>query len=255
MRSNPQERNDFVRSLPKEILSDLVIALSDMPADPADPTNHSIDSGPAAKRSLLNNPAEEMDLGQAQQPRKRSRKSATDPVNSAPDEVFEVKPAVKKSARKSEPSRRVSRRVSAPPPPAAADHDNTFTPEKELEYCRDLIKRMVSGPGYWTRYVTNFKKPVDPVMDNAPNYSDVVKKPMCLNLMKTKMENGEYSSGAEFEADIRLIFQNCYEYWTPADPIWKECDAFEEFFNNQWAQRSTYASGKRVNPVKAEIID
>jgi hypothetical protein len=226
-----------------------VLVLSDIPVEPLKPSFH---SRPAAKLPLLNDPVEEMDAGQPQRPHKRSRKSAIGLVNSAPDDVFEVKPTVKKPARKSEPSHRVNRRVSAPAPATAANPDNSFTPEKELEYCRELIKRMVSGPGYWTRYVANFKKLVDPVVDNAPNYTAVVKKPMCLNLMKTKMDNGEYSSGAEFEADIRLIFQNCYEYWTPADPIWKECETFEKFFDNQWSQRSTYASNKRVNPIKSE---
>jgi hypothetical protein len=216
------------------------------PANRADPAFAPRSS---AKNALNNNP-EEIDVEQHGASNKRSRKSAIDLAGSAPDELFEIKHAVKRPARKSEPARRTNRRVSAPA--VSADNDPSFTPEKELEYCRDLIKRMISGPGYWTRYVANFKKPVDPVFDNAPNYFDVVKKPMCLNLMKTKMDKGEYTSGAEFEADIRLIFQNCYEYWTPTDPIWKECEVFEDFFNNQWAQRARYASGKRI---KSEMID
>jgi len=218
---------------------------------PANPANPPLVPRSPAKRPLFQNP-EEVEVEQPRPSNKRARKSAIDLVNSAPDEAFEVKPSVKKPIRKSEPSRRTSHRVSAPA--TTVDNDPTFTPEKEMEYCRDLIKRMVSGPGYWTRYVPNFKKPVDPEIDNAPNYFDVVKKPMCLNIMKAKMDNGEYATAAEFEADIRLIFQNCYEYWTPADPIWKECETFENFFNNQWAQRHKY-TGHGSKKVKAEVID
>lgn len=246
MRAAPDERSVFAQSLPQEILTALVIVLSDMSTNPANPA---FVPRPPVKHALFNNP-EEIEVEQSRQSNKRARKSAIDLVNSAPDELFEVKTTVKKPARKSEPGRRISRRVSAPA--STADNDPNFTPEKEMEYCRDLIKRMISGPGYWTRYVSNFKKPVDPDIDNAPNYFDVVKKPMCLNMMKTKMDKGEYASGAEFEADIRLIFQNCYEYWTPTDPIWKECEVFEDFFNNQWIQRNKYGSSKRV---KAEAID
>jgi hypothetical protein len=215
---------------------------------PSKPVNPSFDTQGAVKRPLQNAPGA-IEVVQPQQSNKRSRKSAVETVNSVSDEVFEVKPSVKKPARKSEPIRRINRRFSAL---ETAENEPTFADEKEMEYCRDLIKRMISGPGYWTRYVTNFKKPVDPVIDNAPNYFDVVKKPMCLQMMKTKMDNGEYSTSAEFEADIRLIFQNCYEYWTPSDPIWKECELFENFFNNQWAQRSKYYSGRRIKP---EIVD
>jgi hypothetical protein len=246
VRSNPNQRSSFAQSLPQEILSALVIVLSDMPANIA---NAAFAPPPPAKRALFNNP-EGMEVERLRPSNKRARKSAIDLVNSAPDELFEVKPTIKKPARKSEPVRRAGRRVSAPA--VTVDNDPTFTPEKEMEYCRDLIKRMISGPGYWTRYVPNFKKPVDPVIDNAPSYFDVVKKPMCLNMMKAKMDNGEYASGAEFEADVRLIFQNCYEYWTPADPIWKECEVFEDFFNNQWAQRNRYGSGKKI---KSEVLD
>ena len=204
-------------------------------------------------RPLFKN-AEEVEASQAQMTRKRSRKSAVDLVT-PPDDVFEVKLNLKKPARKSEHNWRGKRRASAPTP-AASDIDPNFTLENEMDYCRELIKRMNSGPGYWARYVANFKKPVDPVLDNAPNYFDVVKKPMCLSMMKSKMDNGEYLTGAEFEADIRLIFQNCYEYWTPTDQIWKECELFEDFFNTQWSQRSRYAAGKRhISSVKTEAIN
>ena len=244
MRSNPEDRSAFIRSLPKEILSALVIALSDIPAGAANPA---IDPHHSVKYPLTHD-TKESQVGQARSKNKRTRKSAIDLVSSAQDEVFEVKATVKKPARKSEPGRRTNRRVSTPA--VIVDNDPTFTRDKEMEYCRDLIKRMVSGPGYWARYVSNFKKNVDPVLDNAPNYFDVVKKPMCLNTMKTKMDKGEYSTAAQFEVDVRLIFQNCYEYWTPVDQIWKECEILEEFFNSQWSQRSKYGVGKRI---KTEI--
>lgn len=244
MRASPNERSAFAQSLPQEILSSLVIVLSSMPANPTIPTD--LVTPPPIKHALLNYP-EEIEIDQTRPSNKRARKSAIDVVNTH-DEVFEVKPTVRKPARKFEPGRRTTRRVSAPA--ASLVNDPSFTPEMEMDYCRDLIKRMISGPGYWTRYVSNFKRPVDAVIDNAPNYFDVVKKPMCLNMMKTKMDRGDYKNGAEFEADIRLIFQNCYEYWTPTDSIWKECEVFEDFFNNQWAQRSKYA-----RKVKAEALE
>ncbi|KAG0649495.1 Ankyrin bromo and BTB domain-containing [Hyphodiscus hymeniophilus] len=260
MRSNPQKRNAFVGTLPKDILSALVIVLSDMPSGFPAPANSSYEPQHAVRHHHLFHNPDEIEVAVAEPTRKRSRKSAIDLANSAPDEAVEVKLAVKKPARKSEPSRksessrRVNRRASAPAL-VTVDNDLTFTPEKEMEYCRDLIKRMNSGPGYWTRYVPNFKKPVDPIADNAPNYFDVVKKPMCLNMMKTKMDNGEYANGAEFHADIQLIFQNCYEYWTPDDQIWKECEVFENFFNIQWAQRNKYAASKRyATSIKTEVM-
>lgn len=82
---------------------------------------------------------------------------------------------------------------------------------------------MIRGPGFWARLVGPFKQPVDLVVDNVPNYFDVVKHPMDLSTIRAKMANGAYTTASEFEADVRLIFQNCYEYWTQDYPIWKNC--------------------------------
>lgn len=155
----------------------------------------------------------------------------------------EVKSAVKNLVRKPVVARRNSRRVSLSTVP--------LTPEQELDFCRGLIERMIRGPGFWTRLVGPFKHPVDPIVDNVPNYFDVVKRPMDLNTIRTKMANGAYKYAPEFEADIRLIFQNCYEYWTQDDPIWKTCQEFESYFDTQWAERHDYKGPK--NRVKAEV--
>lgn len=234
MRASPESRNDFAKSLPQEILSELVIVMSDLPAVPAygDPVPQ-VHFAPAQ-------------LGHVPEPprpsNKRSRKSDIGPFP-GPDDAFEVKP-VKKQARKSEPSRRTTNNSRA------TQEVPLLTPEKDLDYCRGMIHRMVSGPGYWTRLVSNFKHPVDPVANNMPNYFAVVKRPMCLVDIKAKMDRNEYNTAGEFEADVRQIFQNCYEYWTQDDAIFKECERFEKYFNDQWSERHKY------NPkIKTEVID
>jgi hypothetical protein len=245
VRGNPDQRNHFARSLPQDILSELVIVMSDLPATPA--------FTPRTVKHAL--PVEILD---ADHPRpianKRARKSAGDLLINAPDADFDVKPVIKKPARKSEPNRRISKgRVStAAPYHLSAEEDPDWTPEKELEYCRGLIDRMIQGPGFWTRLVGPFKFPVDPTTDNVPDYFTVVKKPMDLTTIRNKIRADVYASGAEFEADVRQIFQNCYEYWTQDDGIWETCTAFEKYFNEQWSSRHRW-TGK--NKIKAEIID
>jgi hypothetical protein len=178
---------------------------------------------------------------------KRIRKSEVGFSNAA-DDVYEVKPIVKK-ARKSEPTgRKVNRRASGPN--TGPENTVPLTPEEDLNYCRGMISRMLSGPGYWTRLVGPFRNPVDPVSDNVPNYFDVVKRPMDLRTIKGKMDRGEYTTAAEFESDIRLICQNCYEYWTENDKPFKDCLDFEDYFNKQWNARHKWAP-----TIKAEIID
>lgn len=185
----------------------------------------------------------------AEQPRPYKRARKSEAAIGAGDEDFDVKPVIKKQARRSEPNKRAYRRASnqvasGPKDPSEMD------PGLEMTYCKELIGRMLSGPGFWTRLVGPFKDPVDPVAHSCPRYFDVVKHPMCLRDIKAKMSRGEYANAAEFEADIRLIFQNCFEYWTPQDQVFRDCEAFEKYFNEKWGQRH-----KWTPTIKAENID
>ncbi|CZT13973.1 uncharacterized protein RAG0_17703 [Rhynchosporium agropyri] len=52
---------------------------------------------------------------------------------------------------------------------------------------------MVLGPGYWTRLVKAFKHPVDPIINNMPNYFKVIKKPIDLTTIKVGWEGEVYA--------------------------------------------------------------
>ncbi|KAG9236169.1 Bromodomain-containing protein [Amylocarpus encephaloides] len=245
MRASPDARNDFAKALPQEILSELVIVMSDLPA--ADAPANAPRSPNTTRFAHIppNGGSSSYQSPYAAQVPKRPRKSENGAMILNGDEAYDVKPAIKK-ARKSEPIPR------KPKPRMTNNSVAIYTdPDRDLAYCRDLISRMLSGPGFWTRLVGPFKDPVDPISHNAPNYFDVVKRPMCLKQIKFKMDQNEYSTSGEFEADVRLIFQNCYEYWTPDDPVFRDCEALEKYFNEKWGKRD-----KWVPPnVKMEIID
>lgn len=231
MRATPNIRLNFAKALPQEILSELVVIMSSFPTGPAPPAQ------PVNQR--IDNEYFDADTEYARSA-KRARRSITEPHDQIGDSI-QVR---KRAPRKPDSTRRINRRSSVPAIP--------LTPEQDLDFCRGMIERMIRGPGFWTRMVGPFKQPVDPTVDNVPNYFDVVKRPMDLSTIRTKMVNGEYAAASEFEADVRLIFQNCYEYWTQDDPIWKTCQEFEHYFDTQWAERREYKGPKqRVKPEAA----
>lgn len=53
---------------------------------------------------------------------------------------------------------------------------------------------------------------MDPERDGAPDYYDVIKKPMDFHTMEEKISDGDYNNPEEFCADMRLIFQNATTY-------------------------------------------
>ncbi|KAL5318168.1 hypothetical protein ACEPPN_013227 [Leptodophora sp. 'Broadleaf-Isolate-01'] len=247
MRASPEVRNAFAKSLPQEILSELVIVMSELPATPAF-TPQAIRNQPLmqpmAAMEIDPDPPRPRPSNPSNPSNKRSRKSDVGLSTAGPDDSYEIKPVAKKQARRSEPIHRKSKAQ------ASSTDGAPLSPEKDLEFCRGMISRMVLGPGYWTRLVKAFKHPVDPIADNVPNYLDVIKKPMDLTTIKAKMERNEYSTSAEFEEDVRQIFKNCYEYWTKDDPIFTQCENLENYFNQQWNSRHKYTPN-----VKHEVVD
>lgn len=238
MRANPPSRNEFVHGLPKDILTELVLTMGDMASnDPVSPRKH---------RASFNNPVD-VDFESLKPAAKRRKSEAVVKANPL-DEAYEIKPPAKKVARKSEPIRRPAARRST-----ATPSDIPVSPEQDLEDCRLLINRMMTAPSYWTRYVKYFREPVDPVRDNLVGYLTVVKRPMDLKTIQTKMSNNEYATAEDFLVDVRQIFQNVYEYWQREDVVFKECETFQKFFERQYENRHQKSAGS--SRVKAEVIE
>ncbi|OMJ30089.1 Transcriptional activator spt7 [Smittium culicis] len=60
---------------------------------------------------------------------------------------------------------------------------------------------------------------------DAPDYYDVISNPMDLGTMSKRLKNLYYRSKKEFEDDIKLIRNNCYQYNTaPSHPYRKQAD-------------------------------
>ncbi|OMJ18936.1 SWR1 complex bromodomain subunit bdf1 [Smittium culicis] len=104
----------------------------------------------------------------------------------------------------------------------------TQMPKDQLRYCQAMIRSLKkhgdAGP---------FLKPVDIVLLNIPDYPSVVKEPMDLSTVESKLKEGYYSSNFEFIADMDLIFYNCYLYNGKDLPISLMAMNLEKAYRNQ----------------------
>eukprot|EP00250_Pteridium_aquilinum_P010997 c19772_g2_i1 orf=449-847(+) len=64
----------------------------------------------------------------------------------------------------------------------------------------------------------NFMNPVDDSI--APDYSKVIKKPMCFLKMRDKICAGQYTSWASFVEDFECICYNAMKYNQKRSKIW-----------------------------------
>ncbi|KAI1809854.1 putative Bromodomain testis-specific protein [Poronia punctata] len=217
-----ESRAEFTKSLPQEVLSELVVAMSHLNTPPAIQVKPP--SSPSAQKNIHYLEPE----GTERVPKSAKHRGS----DTFPNRV-----------KKSTP------RPSLPPPAKKVKRSSMnlngeghFSADHKLNFCADLLNRMLSGPGFWTRLVGPFKDPVKPEEDGVPDYFDKVKKPMDLGTIKNKMDQGGYGSAEEFEADVRQIFENCYTYWGREHEMSAAAERFQKSFEEKYAEMFKWIS-------------
>ena len=97
-----------------------------------------------------------------------------------------------------------------------------------------------------------FLEPVDPIALNIPTYFDVIKQPMDLGTIKRKLEHNQYATVDDFEADMRLMIDNCLTFNYPGDPVHAMGVEFERVFNAQMAYRPDAAEEHGLSTADQE---
>eukprot|EP01111_Echinosteliopsis_oligospora_P017316 TRINITY_DN7457_c0_g2_i4.p1 TRINITY_DN7457_c0_g2~~TRINITY_DN7457_c0_g2_i4.p1 ORF type:complete len:659 (+),score=190.63 TRINITY_DN7457_c0_g2_i4:163-2139(+) len=124
---------------------------------------------------------------------------------------------------------------AAPPRPASAVPQNTpaippgrahRTKRKRLptgwdvQLSPSLLKAGEILTELWSHdHAWPFVKPVDPVELNIPDYFDIIKHPMDLGTIKSKLNSGAYENIKEFGEDVRLVFANTRTYNQPGSDV------------------------------------
>ncbi|KAF4455346.1 hypothetical protein F53441_2309 [Fusarium austroafricanum] len=218
-------RAEFAKSLPQEVLSELVVAMSSFDTAPAPEASTAATTLPTATPRKNVHYLEDEPENDAKKNRRTSSGPVSAPVSS--DRSIKARGSLPKSA----PRRRTS---------AGYVEGRDFTTSQKLDFCADLLTRMLSGPGFWTRLVGPFRDAVEPVEDGVPDYLDKVKRPMDLTTIKAKMDRKEYTNEEEFLADVRQIFDNCFTYWKKGDPMWIAGEKLQKTFEDKFSHMNKW---------------
>ncbi|XP_014220698.1 bromodomain-containing protein 3-like isoform X2 [Trichogramma pretiosum] len=103
-----------------------------------------------------------------------------------------------------------------------------------LKLCNDILKEMFGKKH--ALYAWPFYKPVDAELLGLHDYHEIIKKPMDMGTVKNKMDRREYNTAAEFAADIRLIFTNCYKYNPPDHDVVAMAKKLHDVFEMRYAK-------------------
>lgn len=98
-----------------------------------------------------------------------------------------------------------------------------------MKQCEVLLKRLMTHQFGWV-----FNTPVDVVKLNIPDYFTVIKHPMDLGTIKSRITSGEYSSPVDFAADVRLTFSNAMTYNPPGNDVHVMAETLSKYFEMRW---------------------
>lgn len=108
----------------------------------------------------------------------------------------------------------------------------------ELKFSEHVLGELKKGR--YSHLMYPFKLPVDPVALNIPNYYKLIKKPMDFNTITDKLAAGHYEQLKEFEADVRLVFENCVKFNGPTHPVSQLAKQLETHFDQELSQKSNW---------------
>ncbi|EPS36535.1 hypothetical protein H072_9928 [Dactylellina haptotyla CBS 200.50] len=145
---------------------------------------------------------------------------------------------------------RPKRPIHAPPPKDLPYSDLKPRRKKsvaEFKFCEGIMKELWKKQHQAIAYP--FYNPVDPVALEIPDYFKVIKKPMDMSEIQRKLNHNEYNNSNEFEADMRLMFNNCYKFNPPDSPVFKCGKSLEAVFDEKWAQKPSFKEETPTPPV------
>ena len=107
--------------------------------------------------------------------------------------------------------------------------DGTPTYENLNRFMRALVNLVQNHIDVWP-----FLEAVS--AEEVPDYYDVVKDPICMDVIKERVDSGEYYVTLEmFAADFRLMFNNCRLYNAPDTVFFKCATRLEAYFESKVA--------------------
>lgn len=112
--------------------------------------------------------------------------------------------------------------------------------------CHQVIHEILAHRTAGQETAQWFKYPIVSYYDSVDqipyNYYKVVKEPMDIGTVSSKLHLGEYKSTSEFIAGMKLIFDNCITYWK-SDPLGQTyCESAETLLRVLRAQSSNFGS-------------
>nr|GEW66052.1 hypothetical protein [Tanacetum cinerariifolium] len=118
-----------------------------------------------------------------------------------------------------------------------------------MKQCETLLNRVMNDKFGWV-----FNEPVDVVKLKIPDYFTVIKHPMDLGTIRTKLLSGRYADPWGFVADVRLTFKNAMTYNPKGNNVHIMADTLSKFFEVRWKPIEKKLAAL-VAPMRQNVVE
>ncbi|KAL8158507.1 hypothetical protein V2J09_000044 [Rumex salicifolius] len=101
---------------------------------------------------------------------------------------------------------------------------------KVFKSCSSLLNRLMKCKGCWW-----FNEPVDAKGLGLDDYFTIIKNPMDLGTVKSRLSTNRYKTPQEFAEDVRLTFQNAMTYNKEGNEVNAYAKQLLKMFEDKWA--------------------
>ncbi|KAJ7071264.1 Bromodomain-containing protein [Mycena amicta] len=103
---------------------------------------------------------------------------------------------------------------------------------EQLKFCSNLLTLLHRKQ--YSHIASHFYDPVDYLKLDIPTYPKIVKKPMDMSTMRTKLDQGEYPNAQKFYEDFKLMIRNCFAF-NPAGTLVNQAGIdLQRVFDEKW---------------------
>lgn len=112
---------------------------------------------------------------------------------------------------------------------------------EEFQRCLKVLTRIQAHPD-----AVLFLEPVDWKELGLLDYPKVVKKPMDLGTVESKLLSGQYKDISAFAKDVRLIWSNTMSYNQEDSEIYKTAESFDDMFTRNFKEVEAFIEKKKA---------
>jgi hypothetical protein len=109
---------------------------------------------------------------------------------------------------------------------------------ESMQECDAIVKFLLQQ-----QIAEAFATPVDWEFYGLTDYPEIIKKPMDLGTIQTKLDQGKYPSPDKYAADIRLVWRNAMTYNRPDSEIYRNAEKLSKLFERKYNNRKSVGGG------------